>query len=365
MRIGVPKEIKPQEGRVALMPDHVARLTAAGHPVHVEAGAGSASWATDRDYAEAGATIDDCGADVWGACDFIVKVKEILPQEYGYLRPDHVLLTNLHSASNPGETDALLKTGLTAIAAEDTHRFGSPNCALAGEIGAFEGIRLCLAPHGGSGRHFFGHFGSPAMRVLVIGLGNVGRGAVRTTLGLGCSVTGLDINWGARYKAEQDYPTRDFTTAGIDALPDLLPHADLIINCVLWPKHRDDHLISRANLKDLRPKAVICDIACDEAGAVETSRPTSWADPIYEVDGVRHFCVDNIPGAAPVAASAGYGQALMRHIQPILDKGWRQACQADDWLARGLVCAQGTLIHAETARIQGRDHVNVAEYLKD
>jgi alanine dehydrogenase len=201
------------------------------------------------------------------------------------------------------------------------------------------------------------------MKAVVIGLGNVGRGAVRTLLGLGCEVVGLDISWGARYRAEQDYVGRRFRTAELEALPELVGTVDMVVNCVLWPKHRDDHLITRAMLADFRPGAVICDIACDAAGAIETSRPTSWADPVYDVDGVRHFCVDNIPGAAPVTASAGYGQAVLRHLSAILAHGWREACRGDEWLARGLVCADGTLLHEETARVQARDRTATEDYL--
>ncbi|MEQ8603947.1 MAG: NAD(P)-dependent oxidoreductase [Marivibrio sp.] len=358
MTVGVLKEIKPQEGRVALLPRHVGALTQSGERVLVERGAGASSGAADADYEEAGAELRDAAAPIWAEADFIVKVKEVLPQEYDFLRPGHLILTNLHTAANREETDRLLAAGLTAIAAEDTHRFGSPNCALAGEIGAFEGVRLCLGPQGGPGRHFFGHYGAPPIRAVVIGLGNVGRGALRTLLSLGCRTTGLDVVWGARYRAEQDHPTPLFDTGPVEDLPDLLGDADLIVNCVLWPKHRDDHLIGRADLARLKPGAVICDIACDEGGAIETSRPTSWADPVYAVDGVRHFCVDNIPGAAPVAASAGYGDALMRHIEQILTHGWREACRRDDFLRRGLVCAGGLLLHEETARVQSRERAS-------
>lgn len=363
--VGLLKEIKPQEGRVALLPRHVEALTAAGTRVLVERGAGALSGAEDAAYESAGGELHENAASVWAGADFIVKVKEILPQEYGFLRPEHLILTNLHSAANREETDRLLEVGLTAIAAEDTHRFGSPNCALAGEIGAFEGIRLCLAPQGGPGRHFFGHYGAPPIRAVVIGLGNVGRGALRTLLSLGCRTTGLDVVWGARYRAEQDHPTPLFDARPVEDLPALLDDADLIVNCVLWPKHREDHLIAREDLKRLKPGAVICDVACDEAGAIETSRPTSWADPVYSVDGVRHFCVDNIPGAAPVAASAGYADALMRHIEPILAHGWAEACRRDDFLRRGLVCAGGVLVHEETARVQDRERMDVESVLGD
>ncbi|HER26268.1 MAG TPA: alanine dehydrogenase, partial [Rhodospirillales bacterium] len=354
MQIGVPRETKAQEGRVALLPDHVAELVAAGHGVMVETGAGALSGASDDDYAAAGAKIAARAAQVFGECELIVKVKQPLAPEYGLLRCDHILFTNIHSASDKALTDHLLKTGLTGISAEDTHQFGSPNCPLAGEVGAFEGVRLCLSPHGGSGRHFMPHFGAPALRAVVLGLGAVGNGALRTLLRLGCSVTGLDINPRSRSQADLDWAGFDYVSADIDALPDLLADTDMFVNCVMWPKHRDDHLIDRAMLAAMKSSAVIVDISCDEGGAVETTRATSWHDPVYTEGGIRHFCVDNIPGAVPVTASAGYGKALLPFVKLIADVGVIEACRQQDWLARGLTCVDGTLILEETGRVQQR-----------
>ncbi len=363
LKIGVPREIKPQEGRVALLPAEVEALTQAGHAVTVERGAGHASEAGDDAYRAAGAQLADDGAAVFAAAQLIVKVKEILPPEYPYLRADHTILTNIHGAANRDELDQLLTAGLTAIAAEDTHQHGSPNCALAGEVGAFEGLRLTLAPHGGSGRHFMRQFGAPPVEALVLGLGHVGRGALRTLLSLGVAVTGLDIDAGARSRAARDWPNAGLSIDDIGTLDAYLGQADLVVNCVLWPKHRDDHLIARSQLGRMKPGAVIADISCDEGGAVETCRATTWADPVYMVDGIRHFCVDNIPGAVPVAASAGYAQALLPKVMAIAELGPLEACARDPWLARGLTCADGVLTHAESARVQNRDHVPVDEFL--
>ena len=357
MKIGVPREIKPQEGRVALLPAQVPDLVGSGHDVLVERGAGALSGAADGDYAAAGATLADSAAAVFGACDFIAKVKEILPAEYGLLEARHTLLTNLHTALNPELTDVLLEVGLTAFAAEDMHETGSPNCPLAGEVGAFEGLRLCLAPHGGSGRHFMAHYGAPTVKAVVIGLGAVGQGAVRLLARLGCRVVGLDISKTARFRSEVAFSGADFRAAPVEALADHLADADLIVNCVLWDKARKDHLLTRAMLAQLKKTAVIADISCDEAGAVETSRPTTWADPVYEVDGIRHFCVDNIPGAVPVTASAGYSRALTPWILKIGELGAMEACRQDPWISRGLVCHEGQLHHAETAKLQGREMV--------
>ncbi len=365
MEIGVAREIKPQEGRVGLMPAEVRALVETGHGLLVETGAGLLSGIVDAEYEEAGAAIVDGPAAVYGGAELIVKVKEILPDEYDLLEPRHILFTNLHSALNRELTDVMLDVGLSAVAAEETHEKGSPNCPLAGEIGALEGVRLCLSPHGGGGRHFKSHFGVPALKAIVLGLGMVGQGALRTLIGLGVSVVGLDISERARFQAALQFSDADFTTDDVTALPAYLGDVDLVVNCVLWPKHRDDHLIDRAMLKIMKPTAVIADISCDTAGAVETTRPTTWADPVYAVDGIRHFCVDNIPGAAPVAASAGYSQAIYPWVDLIAEVGVLEACRSHDWLARGLTCHGGVLVLEETGRLQNRPFTPLEQLLAE
>ncbi len=363
MDIGVPKEIKPQEGRVALMPADVARLVEKGHRVRIESTAGVASGASDQDYEAIGAEIVTMAEKLFKASQMIAKVKEIMPEEYGFLRPGQIIYSNLHTALNRDLTDQLLAGQVNSISAEDTHEDGSPNCPLAGEIGAFEGVRLCMAPHGGTGRHFMAHFGAPPLKALVIGLGAVGQGALRTLLRLGCSVTGFDIVARARKTSALTWASCDYRSAPVAEISGQLSHADLIVNCVLWPKHRSDHLISRGMLKSLKPTAAIVDISCDTAGAIETCRPTTWADPVYDVDGIRHFCVDNIPGAVPATASAGYSQAILPFITRIADHGLVAACKAEPWLAKGLTTHNGTLILPETARLQDRPFTPAEPYL--
>ena len=364
MRIGIPREIKSQEGRVALLPLQVRRLSEFGHKLLVERGAGMLSDALDSEYIAAGAAIVDSGEAVYAGAELIVKVKEILPAEFGYLRPEHVIFTNFHSAADRRQLDRLLEVGLTAIAAEETHEFGSPNSVLAGEIGALEGVRLVLAPHGGTGRHFMSHFGAPAAKALVIGLGGVGRGALRTLLGLGLSVIGFDLSRGARREAMFTWHKQDFQALDISELASYLEGADLVVNCVLWDKTRKDHLITRDMLKRMKPGAVIADISCDPAGAIETTRATKWEDPVYDVDGIRHFCVDNIPGAVPATASAGYAEAILPFVALIAEHGPIQACRRDRWLARGLTCAGGELILEEAGRFQNRPFTPLAEFLQ-
>ncbi len=363
MRIGVPKEIKPGEGRVALTPEHVEMLVRDGHAVQVERGAGAASGFEDGSYSAAGAALAENGAWIFRISNLIVKVKEIMPAEYSYLRPEHILFTNVHSAANREQLDHLLKSGLTAIAAEETHAEGSPNSILAGEVGAFEGLRLVFAPHGGPGRHFMAHFGAPPVRALVLGLGGVGRGALRTLLSLGVSVAAFDVSAEARNRAEADWPDADLETFDIAELKSHLAAADVIYNCVLWPKERDDHLISRDDLGALKPDAALVDISCDPAGAIETSRPTTWDDPVYVEAGIRHFCVDNIPGAVPVTASAGYSSSIIDNLLLIGRAGVAEACRRNEWLARGLTCAGGELMLPEAAKVQDRPYTPVEDYL--
>ncbi|WP_461210984.1 alanine dehydrogenase [Desulfocurvus sp. DL9XJH121] len=364
MKIGIAREIKPQEGRVAFLPAQVRELATAGHEVYVEKGAGALSRVSDEDYAAAGAKLLGSGEEIFATATMVVKVKEILPPEFGYLRPEHIIFTNIHSALDRPQLDALLEAKVAAaIAAENTHQFGSPNCALAGEVGALEAVRLTLAPHGGTGRHFMSHFGAAAAKAVVLGLGNVGRGALRTLVGLGVSVAGLDVWEGARKAVKMDYYNRDVVVDDISALENYLYDADMIVNCVLWPKEREDHLISRAMLRRLKPGAVIVDISCDTHGAIETSRATCWADPVYEEEGVRHFCVDNIPGAVPVTASAGYGEAILPKVALIAEVGVAEACRREPWIARGLTCAHGELILAEAGRFQKREFTPVNDWL--
>ncbi|NQV99511.1 MAG: alanine dehydrogenase [Rhodospirillales bacterium] len=364
MDIGIAREIKAQEGRVALMPTDVASLVGAGHQVQIETNAGLASGADDAAYTSAGARIAASAEALYGASQMIVKVKEIMPEEYGFLRSDQIIYTNLHTALNRHLTDQLLALKVASVSAENTHEDGSPNCPLAGEIGAFEGVRLCLAPHGGTGRHFMEHFGAAPLKAIVIGLGAVGQGSLRTLLRLGCSVTGLDIVARARKSTQLTWASHAYRSDHVASLASHLGDADLIVNCVLWPKHRKDHLISRAMLAQLKPTAAIVDISCDTAGAIETCRPTTWAEPVYTVDGIRHFCVDNIPGAAPATASAGYSRAILPFVARIANEGLVAACKAEPWLARGLTTHNGTLTLSETAQVQDRAFTPAEIYLE-
>jgi len=363
MRIGIPREIKAQEGRVALLPRHAQTLVNLGHDVFVETNAGMLSSASDADYIAAGATVVAQAADVYAQAQMIVKVKEILEPEFAFLRPDHIIFTNIHAALDKEQLDVLLESKCLAISAENTHQFGSPNCSLAGEVGAFEAVRMTFAQNGGTGRHFMAHFGERAAKAVVLGLGNVGRGALRTLIPLGVEVIALDTWEGARKAITLENHGNKVIVGDISDLEDHIYDADMIINCVMWPKEREDHLISRPMLSKLKKNACIVDISCDTAGAVETCHSTSWADPIYSVDGIRHFCVDNIPGSVPVTASAGYGEALLPKIIEMAEKGVEKALKENQWLARGLTCINGELILKEAGIYQKRPYTHLEDWL--
>ena len=363
MDIGIPREIKPHEGRVSLLPHHVEELIREGHCVRVEKKAGMLSGANDKSYEDRGARIVDSPLKIFEKSTLILKVKEPLDQELKLLSAEHILFTNIHSAAKINLTENLLKIGLTAISAEKTHQFGSPNCRLAGELGALEGVHLCLTPFGGSGRHFTSHFGSPAIKAVILGLGTVGRSALSTLMKLGCSVSGIDISASSREQCEREWPKQNFRSFDIDSLPNLLIDADLLINCVLWPKYRNDHLIDRNMLEKMKSTAVIVDISCDEHGAIETTRATNWQKPVYVEEGIRHFCVDNIPGAVPISASAGYGDAILPFIKLIGKIGVLEACRQDPWLAKGLTCVDGELILEEAGIVQKRAFTPIKNYL--
>jgi alanine dehydrogenase len=225
-------------------------------------------------------------------------------------------------------------------------------------------VRLSLAPYGGTGRHFMSHFGEKSAKAVVLGLGNVGRGALRTLMGLGVRVVALDVWEGARKAVRMDWYKTDIVVDDIAAIEEHIYDADMIINCVLWPKDRQDHLVTRDMLRRLKKGALVVDISCDTAGAIETSRATTWAEPMYEEEGIRHFCVDNIPGAVPVTASAGYGEAILPKVALIAELGITEACRREPWIARGLTCVAGELVLAEAGRYQQREFTPVEDWLK-
>lgn len=359
MRIGIPREIKCQEDRVALSPYHVELLIGDGHEVVVERDAGIKSGWLNEDYKAARARIVDTPKELYESAEFIVKVKELFPEEYDLLTPEHILLTNVHSALNRELTDALLASGATVISAEETHGPSSTNAVIAGEIGAFHGVYYAMSPHGGTGRHFARHITvGDKMEAVVLGMGQSASAAVRVLTGLGCYVTAFNRDEHRRRAFAMAHP--GVNVEDIAHLEDFLPSTDLVVNCVLWDKTRTDHLITRADLAKMQKGAVIADVSCDRAGAIETSRATTWDEPTYQVDDITHFCVDNLPAAVPRASAAGYADMIVDQVRAIARFGVMEACRQDPLLLRGLTCVNGVLCFEEAGRLQERECFDAA-----
>ncbi len=353
MKIGCPKEIKPQEFRVGMTPNAAREAVSHGHTVLVETAAGNGAGFTDADYIAAGATILPTAEEVFGLAEMIVKVKEPQPAERARLREGQVLFTYLHLAPDPEQTHDLMKSGATCIAYETVtdDRGGLPLLApmseVAGRLAPQVGAWTLQKANGGRGVLLGGVPGVLPGRVLVIGGGVVGTHAAKIAAGMGADVTVLDrsIN---RLRYLDDVFGGTFKSAYSDAATtmELARQADLIVGAVLIPGAAAPKLISRAQLSELKPGAALVDVAIDQGGCFETSRATTHQDPVYEVDGIMHYCVANMPGAVARTSTLALGNATMPFMLALADKGWRRACRDDRHLLAGLNVHAGQLTYA-------------------
>lgn len=365
MVIGVPGEIKQNEFRVSLTPHGAGVLVSQGHGVVVESGAGSGSGLLDDAYRESGAGIVADAAAVYHEADLVLKVKEILPPEYALLREGQIVFTYLHSAANPEETQVLLDRKVIAIAYEDVETDDgrtpllAPMSEIAGEVGLLLGACHMLTTNGGSGILMGGAVGIEPARVVVLGAGNVGLGAARYAIGLGADVTLMDIDLEKlREVRRKIFPQVKTLVLNEVQVREVLPHTDLLINAVKWPPGCGSHIVTRDMLRLMKRDALIVDISCDPAGAIETCRRTSHDDPVYMVDGVRHLCVDNLPSAAARTASAALCNHTLPYVLEIASKGWLGAVKDNVPLRRGLGFAMGYLTFRPTAEAQGREYTS-------
>jgi len=357
MKFGILKEIKNGEFRVTATPAEVSVLVGDGHQVYVTHNAGYAAGFDDAEYEAAGATIKPDNKDLWEICDFVAKVKEIEPAEYEYLRENQLIYCCVHPAGHPEEVDKLLEKKVIAITAEDSHRFGSPNCEAAGKAGAFMGLWSMFSFNGGSGKFASGLAGAPGVNALVCGCGTVGRAAVEVLTALGCSVTVSDISIGLLRDIQQKYNGKINTIMSNRAnLAAILPSTDLVINSVRWPKNAKDFMIDRAMVRSMRRGSVIVDISNDY-GCIETFHETTHDNPTYIEEGVVHYCVANIPGAIAGSTSKSLAAGVLQHFRNVMNLGLEEACVRDGYLRRSLTCYKGWLTHQETSAIQGRPWV--------
>lgn len=352
MKIGCPKEIKPQEFRVGLTPAAVFELTRNGHSVLVETNAGVGAGFSDQDYINAGAAIEETAPAVFAASDMIVKVKEPQAIERKMLREGQLLFTYLHLAPDPEQTKDLLDSGCTAIAYETvTDANGglpllAPMSEVAGRLAPQVGAWTLQKANGGRGVLLGGVPGVGAGKVLVIGGGVVGTHAARVAAGMGADVTVLDRSL-PRLRYLDDVFAGTFKNAYASAAltAELAVSADLIIGAVLVPGAAAPKLINKAQLGSLKPGAALVDVAIDQGGCFETSRATTHEDPIYEVDGIMHYCVANMPGAVSRTSTIALGNATLPFVLALANKGWKQACSDDVHLLNGLNVHAGRLTY--------------------
>ena len=358
MIIGVPKEIKQQEYRVALLPGGAYQLTKRGHQVLVERGAGIGAGYADADYERAGARLVDSHAGVFAEAGLIIKVKEPLPSEYELLRPGQILFTYLHLAASKPLTEALMKSGATCIAYEtiEVNRrlpLLEPMSEIAGRMSVLVGGYFLAKHFGGSGVLLGGVPGVLPGKVVVLGGGSSGINAARMAQGLGADVTILEVDLERMRFLDITLHTAHTLYSSEAHLMELLPDVDLLIGAVLVPGAKAPKLISREMLRHMRPGSVLVDIAIDQGGCAETSHPTTHHDPVYVEEGVTHYCVANMPGAYARTATQALTNVTYRYLETLADLGLAEACQRQPALTGGINVMGGHVTHQAVAEAHG------------
>jgi len=372
MRIGVPRELKNHEYRVGLTPASVAELTALGHEVWVEGGAGVAIGFADGDYEASGAQLVGDGAALYEAAELIVKVKEPLAEERVRLRPRHSLFTYLHLAPDRAQTDELMASGATCIAYETvTDAAGrlpllAPMSEVAGRMSIQAGAHCLEKAQGGRGVLLGGVPGVAPGKVVVLGGGVVGSQAVAMAVGLGADVTVLDRSMEALRRLDDRYGNRIVTLHATGAaVREQVLAADLVIGAVLIPGAAAPRLISAEMVARMKSGAVLVDVAIDQGGCAETSHPTTHAEPTYLVDGVVHYCVANMPGAVARTSTLALNNATLPFVVALAEKGVRRALEDDPHLRNGLNVARGRIACASVAWAHGLKHHGAAKLLAE
>ncbi len=370
MRIGVPKEIKDQEYRVGLVPASVRELAHHGHAVTVETNAGHAIGLDDADYADAGATIAGDAETVFAEAELIVKVKEPQRRECAMLRQGQVLFTYLHLAADADQTARLVESGVTAIGYETvTDADGrlpllAPMSEVAGRMAIQAGAHCLEKAQGGRGLLLGGVPGTAAARVVILGGGVVGTNSARMAMGVEARVTVLDKSLARLQQLDLQFgPILNTIYATVDAIETLVTGADLVVGAVLVPGSDAPKLITRAMVAAMRRGTVIVDVAIDQGGCAETSRPTTHTEPTYTVDDVVHYCVTNMPGAVARTSTFALNNATLPYVVSLADEGWRQALTGNSHFLDGLNVHAGRITHPAVAEALGLDAIPAAEAL--
>lgn len=360
MKVGIPKEIKNNENRVGMTPAGVADLTRRGHTVYVQHTAGLGSGFADEEYVEAGAQILPTIEDVYASAEMIVKVKEPIEPEYPLVRPGQLLFTYFHFACDRPLTDAMIKSGAVCLAYETVQQANGtlplllPMSEVAGRMATLNGAYYLQKTQGGKGKLISGVPGVKPARVLVLGGGVVGEAAARMAAGLGADVTIADISLPRLRQLEMELPANVHTLySNPHNIRRELPRTDIVVGAVLVPGDKTPNLITRDMLPLMKKGSVLVDVAIDQGGCFETSHPTTHSEPVYEVDGILHYCVANIPGAVPKTSTLALTNATLRYALALADKGWQQACRDDESLSRGLNIVNGHVTFKAVADVFG------------
>ncbi len=365
MRVGIPTEIKNNENRVAITPAGVDALVARGHQVRVQAGAGVGSAIDDEQYRLAGALISATAAEVWAESDLVVKVKEPTPDEYSLLRRDQVLFTYLHLAADRPLTEALLSAGTTAIAYETvqlpdrTLPLLAPMSEVAGRLAITVGAYSLLRPAGGRGMLLGGIAGTPKAKVVIIGGGVAGEHAAANALGQGADVTVVDVSLPRLRELEKRYGGALQTrTSSRYEIAELLSTADLVVGSVLIPGRSAPKLVTDEMVATMKQGSVLVDIAIDQGGCFENSRPTTHDDPTFAVHNSLYYCVANMPGAVPETSTRALTNATLPYVIALAEQGHEAAMAADPALAKGLNTQDGRVTNAGVADALGLELVS-------
>jgi len=356
MIIGVPKEIKNNENRVAVTPAGVAEFLKHGHTVYVQSTAGEGSGFSDAAYLSAGAKVLDTIEEVYGIAEMIIKVKEPIASEYALVRPNQLLFTYFHFASSEELTQAMLASGAVCLAYETVERADRslpllvPMSEVAGRMAIQEGAKYLEKPQKGKGVLLGGVPGVPSGKVLILGGGVVGTQAAKMAAGLGARVVIMDLNL-ARLRYLSDIMPANVTTIMSNDynIREAIQEADLIVGAVLIPGAKAPHLITRDMLKLMKPGTVVVDVAVDQGGCIETCQPTTHENPTYVIDEVVHYCVANMPGAVPYTSTLALTNATLPYAVQLANMGWKNACAANPELRKGLNILEGKVVYQGVA----------------
>ena len=360
MKIGIPKEIKNNENRVGMTPAGVAELVKHGHEVFVQHTAGESSGFADQEYEKMGAKILPTIEDVYQAADMIIKVKEPIESEYNLVKEGQLVFTYFHFACSRPLTEAMIKSKGVCLAYETVQLADrslpllTPMSEIAGRTATISGTYYLQKTKGGNGKLICGVPGVKPAKVVVLGGGIVGQAAARVAAGMGADVIITDISLPRLREIAATMPANVNTLySSSQNVANEIKDADIVVGAVLIPGAKAPHLITRDMLKTMQPGAVLVDVAIDQGGCFETSHPTTHSEPVYEVDGVIHYAVANIPGAVPYTSTSALTNATLKYALALADKGWRKACKEDEALFKGLNIVEGKVTFKAVADVFG------------